>query len=397
MIPRTSRLVGGENPSSLDAHSLIAWITDAMSPDDVVASQWTTGVAFSVAASVIGAASKLCIRKSYTVLECPEYESSSLLPPDSLSSRRIPCLRYLHAYLLRGIGVLGMTTLNPLCCVMSLLFASPSILAPFSGLTLVFIVACSHKTIGEKPSTLQVIAAGLIVAGQIVVALFGDHTNIGPLSIDNVREAYLEPEFVSFTIAFLGWMALLVGLIHSSSASEQRFAWGVIGGSVAGVQPFIKDALAVISGLQQDNVPLEQYPSGLFVLLLLAGVLPLIGLVLLMQCMRRYDASYSGSMFVGSMIVSVSVVSAVRYHTFDHLNGFSDAVLYVLGLCILTSGCVVLACEGDVTLSETYPNDMKKEDSLRRSSSDVTYGTIQLSEDQGTDSADSSISSELNV
>lgn len=368
-----------------------------MSPDDGASSQWTTGIAFSIAASVVGAASKLCIRKSYTVLVCPEHESSST---ESLS-QRIPCLRYLQAYLLRGIGVLGMTTLNPLCCVLSLVYASPSILAPFSGLTLVFIVACSHKTIGEKPSTLQVIAAGLIVIGQIVVAVFGDHTNIGPLSIDDVRQAYLEPEFLTYCIGMLGWMVLLVGLINSSHSSEQRFAWGVIGGSVAGIQPFIKDALAVVSGLQQDKVPLEQYPSGLFVLLILAGILPLIGLVLLMQCMRRFDASYSGSMFVGSMIVSVSVMSAVRYHTFEHLDGFSDAVLYVLGLCILTSGCVVLACEGDGAMDQMQPIIMKKENSkensLRRTSSEFTYGTIQLSEDRGTDSADSSISSEFNV
>ena len=365
-----------------------------MSPDDAASSQWMTGIAFSIAASVVGAASKLCIRKSYTILECPEYESSSAEP---LSHHRISCLGYLQAYLLRGIGVLGMTTLNPLCCVMSLVYASPSILAPFSGLTLVFIVACSHKTIGEKPSTLQVIAAGLIVIGQIVIALFGDHTNIGPLSIDDVLQAYLEPEFITYCIGMLGWMALLVGLINSSSSSERRFAWGVIGGSVTGIQPFIKDALAVVSGLQQDNVPLEQYPSGLFVLLILAGVLPLIGLVLLMQCMRRFDASYSGSMFVGSMIVSVSVMSAVRYHTFEHLDGFLDAVFYVLGLCILTSGCVVLACEGDVSLDQTQPKFMKKENSLRRTSSEFTYGTIQLSEDRETDSADSSISSEFNV
>jgi len=288
-----------------------------------------------------------------------------------------------------------MTTLNPLCCVMSLVYASPSILAPFSGLTLVFIVACSHKTIGEKPSALQVMAAGLIVIGQVVVALFGDHTNIGPLLIDDVVQAYSEPEFITYCIGMLGWMALLIVLINSSDSSERRLAWGVIGASVTGIQPFIKDALAVVSGLQQDNVPLEQYPSGLFVLLLLAGALPLIGLVLLMQCMRRFDASYSGSMFVGSMIASVSIVSAVRYHTFEHLDGFLDAVLYVLGLCILTSGCVALACEGDVASNQTQPGDANKENSLWRTSSECTYGTIPLSEDQGTDSADSSISSEF--
>jgi len=367
-----------------------------MSPADAAAatstSQWTTGIYFSIAASVIGAASKLCIRKSYTVLELESLNSTGEPP-----TGRIPCLTYLQAFVLRGIGVLGMTTLNPLFCVKSLTYASPSILAPFSGLTLVFIVACSEHTIGEKPSTSQVVAAALIVLGQIIIALCGDHTNIGDLSIDDVREAYLEPEFISYLIGMFGWIVLLVGLINYGDGTERRFSWGVIGGSVTGVQPFPKDALAVISGLQHENVPLEEYPPGLFFLLFLASAMPLIGLALLMQCMRRFDASFSASMFVGSMIISVSVMSAVRYDTFGHVDSILNGIFYTLGLCVLTSGCVVLACEGTATSDPTRINVEEKSNIFRRTSSEVTYGTVQLSDDQGTDSAASSIASEYIV
>jgi uncharacterized membrane protein len=85
-----------------------------------------------------------------------------------------------HSYVpfcLRTLGMIGMTTLNPLCCVMAMNYASPSILAPFSGLTLVWIILLSGPLLGERPTTLQICAVTLIIAGETIVAIFGDHTN----------------------------------------------------------------------------------------------------------------------------------------------------------------------------------------------------------------------------
>jgi hypothetical protein len=88
--------------------------------------------------------------------------------------------------ILRLSGMLGMTILNPLCCVLAMRYASPSILVPFSGLTLVWIVAWSRCLIGEQPTPPQVSAAALIVLGEVVVAVFGDHTNDEGVTVDTV-------------------------------------------------------------------------------------------------------------------------------------------------------------------------------------------------------------------
>lgn len=90
------------------------------------------------------------------------------------------------AITLRYSGMIGMTILNPLFCVLAMNYASPSILAPFSGLTLVWIVLFSETLIGEKPSRKQIIAASLIVLGEVVVAVWGDHTNDENVTLDNV-------------------------------------------------------------------------------------------------------------------------------------------------------------------------------------------------------------------
>lgn len=90
------------------------------------------------------------------------------------------------AYTLRFSGMIGMTFLNPICCVLAMNYASPSILAPFSGLTLVWIVVLSSPVIGERPSSIQVTAASLIVTGEVIVAVYGDHTNDEGVSVQHV-------------------------------------------------------------------------------------------------------------------------------------------------------------------------------------------------------------------
>jgi drug/metabolite transporter (DMT)-like permease len=81
---------------------------------------------------------------------------------------------------------MGMTIFNPLCCVIAMNYASPSILAPFSGLTLVWIIVLSDALIQERASPRQVFAAILIILGEIIVSLFGDHTNDENVTIENV-------------------------------------------------------------------------------------------------------------------------------------------------------------------------------------------------------------------
>jgi len=155
-----------------------------------------------------------------------------------------------RAICLRLSGMLGMTVLNPLCCVLAMNYASPSILAPFSGLTLVWIIVFSEALIDERPKTVQILAAGLIICGETIVAIFGDHTNDGAKSIDDVRAAYADPTFLMYLFLMVLWMGMLGYVIlrknsQFSTKTLRRFAWGVAGGSITGLQNFLKDSLTV--------------------------------------------------------------------------------------------------------------------------------------------------------
>lgn len=172
--------------------------------NDITASGWMKGIALSVLASIIGGASKLAIRKSWimeagatrqllaeiTSQECGEElyislsgsEDSIEDGPQEFNSKRIKRI----AFSLRLCGMMGMTFLNPLCCVAAMNFASPSILAPFSGLTLVWIILFSNLLIGESPRPQQVFAAGLVVLGEVFVAAFGDHKNDDDVTLEQL-------------------------------------------------------------------------------------------------------------------------------------------------------------------------------------------------------------------
>jgi hypothetical protein len=168
----------------------------------ISAADWGKGITLSIIASLIGGASKLAIRKSW-LMEGGDHrierddgnssqDSSCNLPldPSSTSSgeenypgaspdERIQARNQRHciALFLRYSGMIGMSILNPICCVLAMKYASPSILAPFSGLTLVWVILFSGIAVGETPSASQRTASFLIIVGEVIVAAFGDHKN----------------------------------------------------------------------------------------------------------------------------------------------------------------------------------------------------------------------------
>eukprot|EP00592_Proboscia_alata_P014675 CAMPEP_0194400766 /NCGR_PEP_ID=MMETSP0174-20130528/127418_1 /TAXON_ID=216777 /ORGANISM="Proboscia alata, Strain PI-D3" /LENGTH=490 /DNA_ID=CAMNT_0039197361 /DNA_START=8 /DNA_END=1477 /DNA_ORIENTATION=- len=259
--------------------------------------------------------------------------------------------------ILRLSGMVGMTFLNPLCCVLAMQYASPSILAPFSGLTLVWIVLFSEFILGEKPTSVQIRAASWIIAGEVIVAVFGDHTNDDSVgSLDDITNAYKDVYFVTYMIGITVWMMIIFywifvlpysksssPFVTSKNAAITRFLWGVSGGSITGLQNFLKDTLTVIKVCRVSHTPI---PIALTLTFFLSAIgSAFVGLLLLTACMKQYDATYSSSMFVGSFVISASIMSATRYRTFENLETFWNFLFYPSGLLVLLWGIYVLATE----------------------------------------------------
>lgn len=179
-----------------------------MGDTEISASDWARGILLSILASVIGGISKLSIRKSWLLfgVQRANDETNNAVPlleaANSTNANRpshtgeeednddeeegdrrhsvwVP-------YALRYLGMFGMSVLNPICCVLAMNYASPSILAPFSGLTLVWVILGSPYINNEMPTSQQMISCCFIILGEAIVAVFGDHTNGNGATVEDV-------------------------------------------------------------------------------------------------------------------------------------------------------------------------------------------------------------------
>jgi hypothetical protein len=132
-------------------------------------------------------------------------------------------------------------------------------------------------------------------------------------------------------------------IMYAKSPVLRRFAWGTSGGVMTGLQNFLKDTLTIYKAVQQQPAGQQEYPWFFFFFLAMAAASAFWGLLILTACMKRYDATYSAAMFVGSFVVSASIMSAVHYDTFAGLTDMLNYILYPAGLLILMVGVVILA------------------------------------------------------
>ncbi len=126
---------------------------------------------------------------------------------------------------------------------------------------------------------------------------------------------------------------------YSKSLILRRFAWGSCGGAITGAQNFLKDSLTILKDCTRQQV---EVPLLFYVFVVSAAGTAFAGLLVLTACMKRYDATYSAASFVGSFVVSASVMSTVHYNTFMELEGLVNYILYPLGLVVLMIGVCLL-------------------------------------------------------
>jgi len=135
-------------------------------------------------------------------------------------------------------------------------------------------------------------------------------------------------------------MGYCIKYCTTSHPAAQRFAWGVTGGSIVGIQCFVKDALTIFS-LAEDKRP-WMLPWLFYVLAVCAVSVSVSGLMLHTRCMKNYDATYSNAMNSGAIVLSASIMGAVHYSTFSNLQSVYSFGFYPLGLAIILAGLYVL-------------------------------------------------------
>jgi len=124
----------------------------------LVVPSWEYGVLFGFLGSIVASASKLAIRKSWLLLQTTTDE-------------------YRVALALRWCGLLALSVVGPVLDLLALSHANPSLLAPFAGLSLAWVVLFSQWITGERVEAHQVRASALVGVGLLLTTACGDHVN----------------------------------------------------------------------------------------------------------------------------------------------------------------------------------------------------------------------------
>jgi hypothetical protein len=170
--------------------------------------------------------------------------------------------------------------------------------------------------------------------------------------------------------------------MNQGSPALKRFAWGVAGGSVTGLQNFLKDSLIVLKATRQQHGS-HHIPWWFYLLVVMAIISAFTGLCLLTACMKRFDVTFSSAMFVGSFIVSTSIMSVTHYGTFENLQTVWSDVMYPVGLVVLMIGVVLLA--HDTGEKDAVTLDEAREDlaaALREPLMTHSGSSVLLTEDE---------------
>ena len=162
--------------------------------------------------------------------------------------------------------------------------------------------------------------------------------------------------------------------LYPQRTTLRKCSWGCLGGCITGFQNFLKDSLTIANATKQSGGGL---PGLFWLFVIMAMATSFVGLLCLAACMKRYDATYSSSMFVVSFVISASIMSWVHYDTLENLNGAINLLMYPVGLAVLFSGALILVrpdlvsfLERDDTITRdgdelSVPGPLKKGNSFR--------------------------------
>jgi len=221
----------------------------------------------------------------------------------------------------------------------------------------------------------------------VIVGIFGDHTNDDGVTLEEIVASYKQVSFQLFFVGMILWMSYLAYLImYPTTPTLRRFAWGVASGSITGFQNFLKDSLSIIKASENEGLSLPWY---FYILATSACLTAFSGLLILTACMKRYDATFSSSMFVGSFIISATIMASIHYHTFSHLVGVINWIMYPTGLGILMVGLYLLVQDTRKPQEFSSVDDSDDgddtDDNFRQPS--LSLPLMSISEDDNGDSA----------
>mmetsp|Transcript_14404 Transcript_14404/g.36857 ORF Transcript_14404/g.36857 Transcript_14404/m.36857 type:complete len:403 (-) Transcript_14404:86-1294(-) len=315
------------------------------------------GAVLAVLASMAGTTGKQLFRFA-------ELQRQKGTPRSLLSSR-----------MAMAFGLALNVALGPLLDMSSYAFAPQGIIAPLSGLDVVWNTLSAPCTLGESLNATLVFGCFLIASGATATSFFGSHDD-KEFSPEMLKDVFLRWQVLAYLVALMLWLAFNITVLMPRSAAPkgQQFltgdkirglSLGMTAGSIAGNMFCVKAFVELVQASIQHGKA-EYWADWLpYVLLVGAVFFATSNLYFLTKAMREYEALFMGAVFEGSIITAACISGAI---VFDELKGLEiwqallywlSLVLIVAGIAVVCRGCTQQASEAKVF---TSPEEAKKED-----------------------------------
>lgn len=231
-------------------------------------------------------------------------------------------------------------------------FASQSLLAPLSGITLLLNAVFAPLVLKEKVTRQDLVASVLIAVGAAITTVFGAHTQT-QYTVPTLYILFARPEWIFFQVlANVGvvtlWLAVRLALAERTRFPSLRL---LLKNNLA----YLLAVLVALSGAQQmvftktvSELILESFEGNMQFTYLLTYVL--IGLAIWMAVfqigylnkgLELFDAVYFLPLYNAALIVLCIVVGGVYFDEVAHVTWLQIA-LFVLGVLICVGGVFLL-------------------------------------------------------
>jgi len=276
---------------------------------------WMIGVGLAVGATGIGTLGRIFMRWSHVLKES-----------DFQKSRRVLL-----------IGVLFLI-INPSMDVLSLAFASPTLLTPLAGTTLVWNVILAHVVLKEHLTVYAVGGSAVALLGCILVGIFGPKDDPKFEDYDEVMQLWGRQNFHIYAVCQAILLTLFGTLISVGNSFIRGVSYALVAGTFSGLFFSLKCSVELI------RIGATHY-FVTYIIILSAAATPLIGIIVLYFGLKEYDALILLPIYHAALVLTGTTSSAIFFKDLEGLK-FYRAIIFSIAIGIIIIGAVIVSIHG---------------------------------------------------
>lgn len=277
---------------------------------------WLIGVGLAVGATGIGTVGRIFMRWSHILKESSENRKS------------------MHVLLIAILFLI----INPAMDVLSLAFASPTLLTPLAGTTLVWNVILAHIILKEHLTVYAVGGSAIALFGCILVGIFGPKDDPTFESYDDVMALWERNTFHVYAFCQVVLLSLFAILIQVGSHFVRGVCYALVAGTFSGMFFSLKCSVELIRiGATHHLIT--------YIIILSAAATPLIGIIVLYYGLKEYDALVLLPVYHAALVLTGTTSSAVFFKDLQTLN-MVRAFIFSAAIVVILIGAVVVSIHG---------------------------------------------------